>query len=367
MKHFIFVVAFIAIAGINTLQGQNIFAGYEKFFTQPRQYIACQTTGAISIDGHLDEAAWKAVPWSDYFTDIEGDAKPAPPFNTRFKLLWDSQYVYIAAEIDEPDIRATLRKHDDIIYHDNDFEIFIDPDGDTHNYFEVEVNPYNAIFDLFLSRPYRSGGVALVNWDVQDLRSAVAVNGTLNNPKDTDKKWTVEMAIPFQSISLGDFVQVPKDKSVWRINFSRVEWDVKVTDGAYVKKTDSITHRFLPEHNWVWSPQGAINMHMPERWGYLYFSTGKAATSTIVLLLPVAEEMKKYLWLVFYKQQAYRRQNGLYATTLSQINIPSLIDVSALNCSISLEATSGQFEAVIQSAQGNEKWKINQEGKIIKF
>ena len=367
MNRFIFFI-FVSIPFfcIPAVYAQDLFAGYEHLFTQPLQYTTYQTNGPIHIDGKLKEASWDDAEWSDYFVDIEGSKKPVPPLQTRFKLLWDSQFMYIAAELQEPAIWATLKKHDDIIFYDNDFEIFIDPDGDTHNYFEVEVNAFNTIFDLFLPRPYRNGGIPLVNWDVQQLRSAVSIMGTINQVKDTDKKWLVEMAIPLHSISIGEKVQVPKNGTSWRINFSRVQYDTEIIDGAYVKKTDTITHRKLPAHNWVWSPQGVVNMHMPERWGYLLFSTQKIGSPKITLPLPAAEAYKKYLWLLFYKQQQYRFQHQQYATELSQLTFPSEIEVTGLNCHIVLEATGLQYTAIIQPIPGNEKWQIDLEGKINK-
>ena len=57
------------------------------------------------------------------------------------------------------------------------------------------------------------------------------------------------------------------DGAVWRMNFSQVEWRIEVVDGQYQKL------RGLKEDNWVWSPQGVINMHMPEKWGYVQFSS----------------------------------------------------------------------------------------------
>jgi hypothetical protein len=347
-------------------QAQDIFAGYEHLFTSPRQYIAYQTNEAIHIDGKIKESSWNNAPWSDFFKDIEGDKKPAPAFNTRFKILWDTQNIYVAAELEEPAVWANIKEHDAVVFYDNDFEIFIDPDGDTHNYFEIEVNALNTIFDLFLSKPYRNGGAILVNWDAQHLKSAVSVKGKINNAKRKDHKWFVEMAIPFRSVSLGNGVQVPKDQSVWRINFSRVEWDTEVIAGAYVKKTDSVNHRLLPEHNWVWSPQGVIDMHLPERWGYLQFSTQSMGATDAYLPLPVAERYKKYLWLLYYKQQEYRNQHQQYATALSQLNFPALVELDGVNCTISLEANTTQYKAVINALPGKEGWQINHEGKIYK-
>ena len=42
--------------------------------------------------------------------------------------------------MEEPDLWGTLTARDSVIFHDNDFEVFIDPDGDTHAYYELEVN-----------------------------------------------------------------------------------------------------------------------------------------------------------------------------------------------------------------------------------
>jgi len=349
------------------VQAQDLFTGYEHLFTTPRQYTAYQADGEIRIDGKLNESSWNAAPWSDYFKDIEGDKKAAPALNTRFKLLWDAQNIYIAAELEEPNIWANVKQHDAVVFYDNDFEIFIDPDGDTHNYFEIEVNAINTIFDLFIVKPYRNGGPILINWDVQNLRSAIFAKGRINSSKGTDEKWFVEMAIPLRSVSFGNGVQVPRDLATWRINFSRVQWDTDILKGKYVKKTDSITRRPLPEHNWVWSPQGVVNMHLPERWGFLHFSTQKAGTPIIDVPLPAGEKYKKYLWLLYYKQQQYRQQHRRYASELKQLNFPAVIELPDINCRLLLEATSSQYKAVIQSLPDNERWQINHEGKINKL
>jgi len=42
-----------------------------------------------------------------------------------------------------------------IIFHDNDFEVFLDPDGDNWMYYEIEVNAAGQVWDLMLVKPYR--------------------------------------------------------------------------------------------------------------------------------------------------------------------------------------------------------------------
>lgn len=240
--------------------------------TSPRRYVAPFAPAPPTVDGRLDDAAWRLAAWSEPFVDIEGDRRPAPRWRTRMRLAWDSTALYLAASLEEPDLWATLTARDAVIYHDNDFEWFIDPDGDAERYFELEINALGTVWDLFLPRPYRDGGRAVNAWDIAGLRAAVALDGTLNDPSDRDRGWTIEMAVPWQAFAdSGRTAVPPAPGDRWRINFSRVQWDLDVVEGRYVKRrgTDG---RPLPEHNWVWSPQGEVNMHIPERWGAVTFA-----------------------------------------------------------------------------------------------
>jgi hypothetical protein len=237
----------------------------------PREYRAVMADRAPVVDGVLDDAAWRAAPWSEPFVDIEGDTRPAPRWRTRIRVAWDSTHLYLAAELEEPHLWATITERDAVIFRDNDFEWFIDPDGDTHRYFELEINALGTVWDLFLDTPYRHGGRADNGWDIVGLRSAIHLDGTLNNPNDTDRGWTVEMAVPWTAFSDGGRTRVPPSPGErWRINFSRVQWQLDVVNGRYVKRTGP-EGKPLPEHNWVWSPQGEVDMHIPERWGVVVF------------------------------------------------------------------------------------------------
>ena len=86
----------------------------------------------------------------ELFVDIEGDSRPATSFRTRMKMLWDDEFFYVAADMEEPDLWGTLTARDSVIFHDNDFEVFVDPDGDTHAYYELEVNALGTPWDLML-------------------------------------------------------------------------------------------------------------------------------------------------------------------------------------------------------------------------
>ncbi|MCC6589452.1 MAG: carbohydrate-binding family 9-like protein [Bryobacterales bacterium] len=232
----------------------------------PKQYKAPFAKQLPAIDGRLDDAAWKAAPWTDDFQDIEGPVRVKPRFRTRAKMTWDAQYFYVAAELEEPHVWGTLTKHDSVIFEDNDFEVFIDPNGDTLEYYEFEMNALNTGWDLFLPKPYKKGGKASNAWAIPGLKTAVHVNGTLNNPSDSDKGWSVEIAFPWKV--LAEFAHQsspPKPGDKWRVNFSRVEWRHDIIDGKYRKVPKT------KEDNWVWSPQWQVDMHVPEHWGVVEF------------------------------------------------------------------------------------------------
>lgn len=233
----------------------------------PRSYTASFTSVPPRLDGILSGPGWDSAPWSEPFVDIEGDKKPLPRYRTRVKMLWDAETLYIGAEMEEPHLWATLTERDCVIFQDNDFEVFLDPDGDAMRYFELEVNALGTAWDLYLEKPYRDGGSADNSWDITGLQVGVSLEGTLNDPRDTDRGWTLALAIPFSDLRLRTpDLQNPQPGDTWRINFSRVQWDLEVADGSYRK----IPNR--PEHNWVWSPQGVIDMHQPEHWGFLRFA-----------------------------------------------------------------------------------------------
>ena len=265
-----------------------------------RTYTADRTDTPPAIDGRLDDPVWSTAPWSDDFVDIRGFDHPVQPWlRTRVKMAWDARFLYVAAELEEPHLWATLTERDAIIWRDHDFEIFLDPDGDGEAYYEYEVNAFGTVLDLFLNRPYTAGGEAFLDFDIPGLESAVWLDGTVNDPSDVDRGWTVEVAIPWIDLippkrwegwrdvglepgeSIPNHIAgphrppreriAPRDGDVWRIDFSRVHWPLEVVDGAYVKTEDWDFGEEHPEENWVWSPQGEISMHIPSRWGAVRF------------------------------------------------------------------------------------------------
>jgi len=330
----------------------------------PERYVCYKTDASIIIDGDMNEPIWQQAEWTKDFVDIEGDLKPKPRFRTCAKMLWNDQYFYVFAEMEEPDVWATLKKRDSIIFYDNDFEVFIDPNGDTHRYYELEINAFSTEWDLFLDKPYRDDCCAVFYWDYEGMKSAVHVDGTFNHPGDIDKGWTLEIAVPWAVMKeCAGKDAPPKNGDQWRINFSRVEWKVEVKDGAYHKVINPQTSKSYPEDNWVWSPQGVINMHYPEMWGFVQFSDKIAGTGVDEFEYHQEENVKWALRQVYYRERSYYDRTGKFTDKIAELGL-SNIKVKDYNWPPKIEYTANLFEAILKSADGKEKWHISHDGRV---
>lgn len=328
----------VCLAAVFAAQAQEIDA---KLLELPRIYTARKTTGTITVDGKADEAQWSKADWTVRFSDITyGEEKPAA-YTTRGKMLWDDSYVYLYVEFEEPHVWATLKAHDSSVFQDNALEVFIDPDDDMHNYVEFQINAFTTVWDLIMNLPYRNGGRPLSDWDIKGLQKAVYVDGTLNNPADEDRGWSIELAFPIKSI-LGSQRGAIKPGDYWRMNFSRVQRETEVENGQYRRKTTANGRPLAPDY-WVWSPVGIVNLHYPERMGYVLFA-GDDDNSHLPLTIDNAEEnARKELWKYYYVQQAYLDQHGGYAADLETLREAYSADQLATDAPIALFATPYQF------------------------
>jgi hypothetical protein len=334
---------------------------FEALPYAPRHYVVARAPTRLAVDGRLDEPAWQQAPWSDAFVDIEGDRRPRPRFATRVKMLWDADRFYVAAEMEEPDLWGTLTARDSVIYHDNDFEVFIDPDGDTHNYYELEVNVLGTAWDLFLAKPYRDGGPADNGWDIAGLEIGIDARGTVNVPGDRDRGWTLEIAMPWSAfLAHAPGRRPPGAGDRWRVNFSRVEWRADVVSGRYVKPIDPATGRPRAEDNWVWSPQGAIAMHMPERWGVVEFSDAAAGSAPEAFRDDPNEAVRWALRRLYYRQAAFKKAHGRFATTLTDLGADDMRIGGALPA---IEVMGDRYEMRAPGVRGG-LIRLRQDGKV---
>ena len=349
----------LIILSVCQIHGQG-FWGNEfpepKIEYAPKTYVCHKADKLILVDGKLNDDAWSNVQWTDSFVDIEGSLKPDPFYDTKAKMTWDDNYFYFGAYLEDPHVWASITARDAVVYKDNDFEIFLDPDGDTHNYYELEVNAFETEWDLILLKPYHDAdGVALDSWDIPGLISKVHVDGTINDPSDMDKGWSVEIAIPWRSL-IGNFRSKtpPKEGETWKVNFSRVHWDTEIKDGEYVK-TDT------PEFNWVWSPQGHIYMHFPHFWGLVQFSEKAPGSEKVEFLDNGLDRMRWALRQVYIRQRNYFFKNERYTASLKELNLKDR-PIEGVPWPPTLMVTPSGWEAEL--VRGDKSMYIRKDGKV---
>ena len=330
----------------------------------PKHYICYRASSEMTMDGKLDEKEWTSVDWTATFVDIEGDKQPLPYYETKVKMLWDDNYLYLAAQLDEPHLWATYTERESVIFHENDFEVFIDPNGDTHNYYEYEVNALGTEWDLMLTKPYRFSGKPITSWNIAGLKCGIHLQGSLNDPSDIDTCWTIEMAIPWKSLHETYSSQPsPNPGDQLKINFSRVQWRLDIVDGKYTKTIDPKTDKAYPEHNWVWSPQYVIDMHKPEYWGILQLSKIIAGDGSESYEKDPDYETKVILRELFDKQKRFKQKHKRFALTAKELDVDNAI---LANMTIHFDAVNNRFTISFAAKEKGYSWYIREDSKIWK-
>jgi hypothetical protein len=179
-------------------------------------YVVHRLKGPITIDGVLAEPAWdKASVAGPFVRSLDGKSATAA---TEARLLWDDETLYVAFQSEDENVSGRYSKDDEPLYTSNVVEIFLNPSGDSSRYDEIEVAPTNALFDASFNGGPRKG--MDLSWS-SHARHAVHVDGTLNDGRDVDRGWTVELAIPFSALTGMDKPR-PAKGDRWKFNLYRL-------------------------------------------------------------------------------------------------------------------------------------------------
>ena len=322
----------------------------------PRGYVCFRATNIISLDGKLAEPTWQAAPWTQDFVEIRGDEKAAPRLRTRAKMLWDSTNLYLAAELEAPHVWSTIKQRDADLAQENAFEIFLDPDGDSHDYCELTFNALNTAREVLLDKPYKDGGSASRSFELAGLRSHVQVRGSVNDPRDLDTGWTIEIALPWAALAEHAGRRAPpSDGEQWRLNFCRVEWPTDKAGGRYRKLAGA------PPAHWSWSAQGVDDMHRPEKWGYVQFSRKRGTRAPFIPdpALPARNALQE----LYYYQKDFHQQNQRWASSLAELHL-TFPPITGLESTPVINLTADGYEATLDGPMQGLKplrWHIRQD------
>jgi hypothetical protein len=109
-----------------------------------------------------------------------------------------------------------------------------------------------------------------------------------------------------------------------------------------------------PEDNWIWSPQGVIDMHRPERWGFVQFS---ASPGTATFTPDPTLATRDALMTVYYRQREFQKRFGRYATTLEELDLSG--------SPIKLESAGQNYTASLATKDG-QTWHVRQDSRLWK-
>jgi hypothetical protein len=178
-------------------------------------YVAHRALSPPTIDGVLAESSWdRAERAGPFLRSLDG--RPASA-STEARILWDDDNLYVGFQSEDPAIQTPFFRDDEPLYTSNVVEIFLNPSGDLARYDEIEIAPSNALFDASFTG--RRQGMDL-SWS-SHARHAVHLDGTLNDPRDVDRGWTAELAIPFSALT-GMPKPRPAIGDTWRFNLYRL-------------------------------------------------------------------------------------------------------------------------------------------------
>lgn len=215
---------------------------------QPPLYRAGRTLDAVTIDGRADELTWTAYEGVGSFTNIRGGAVAD---TTRAVVAWDDENFYVLFACVDEQAWGTLEQRDDAIWNEEVVEVFLDPDGDSKDYAELEISPHNVVVDLMVPAPGAGGAEDWKKWDIEGLQTAVQVQEGAG--------WTVEIAIPWASLGRAGVTEAPGLGERWRVGLYRIERP----GGA---QEPEMGRRFL-----AWSPTER-SFHEPSRFGVIEFA-----------------------------------------------------------------------------------------------
>jgi hypothetical protein len=199
--------------------------------------LECKRGNFALVAADINAAHWLEIPPVFLKENVTG---AQPRQSTWFKIAWDERELRVLFHATDTHAWATHTAHDAPLYEEEVVEIFLDPVGDLESYFEIEVNPLNAVCDLVLRRS-RSGYRKDFSWHCEGLQTAVV---------KTKDVWITEISIPFASL----VPDLPVIGKPWRANFYRID---------------------RPENSpWelsAWSPTGLPLFHVQEKFGWLEF------------------------------------------------------------------------------------------------
>lgn len=203
-------------------------------------------SGELQLIEHIQ---WHQCPPVQLVDTVTGSI---PKEQTEVQVCWSSEALYIRFECTDHYVLSEYTKRDDPLYEQDVIEVFIDVVGDGKQYIELELSPYNIVFDAKVVCSQHNQHINVdASWDMKGLYTSV------KPIEQSSKKGSVYL-LKLPTSSLG---KPARAGDAWRINFYRIDQDA-----------------FGCRQYQAWSPTGEVNFHRPNRFGTLLFQEGITQT-----------------------------------------------------------------------------------------
>lgn len=189
------------------------------------------------VQGEPTASDWTALPPIALVDTVDGSN---PRLATQVKACWTDDTVWFRFECEDDHIVATMEQRDDPIYEEDVVEVFLDETGDGARYLELELSPRGVIFDAIIDNDGQGSISVDTAWDAEGLYTSCAEEASVR---------VYVIGVPF-----ANFAAPPTRGTSWRWNAYRIDAE---PDGQ--------------RHYWAWSPTGAVDYHVPRRFGWLDF------------------------------------------------------------------------------------------------
>lgn len=186
------------------------------------------------------EPNWKETEAAVLADVVTGEA---PRYRTQVQACWSERTLYLRFECEDERVVSPYTKRDDPLFEADVVECFIQPGEDGAAYYEFNISPHNIVFDSRIVCEPGKEKLFQPEWDARQLRTTVTY---VAEPK---RLLVYEAAIAFE-----DLERAPQPGDCWRINWFRID------EGEDGMRTFD-----------AWSPTGAVNFHVPERFGRFIF------------------------------------------------------------------------------------------------
>jgi len=249
------------IAGIMVYlaSGLLLYSQPEKQLVIGQQpvYKVSRAKGPITVDGKMDEATWKDAEVQSFNYFYRAD-KPFEKQNSKFRMLWDDDNLYLFYACEDTSLTARETKPDGRPYMDDCAEFFCLPIPDSLSFhFGFEINITKAVYDYVMLYRYYNNRSFFVPGYNPAFKVEVTYDGTINNEKDKDKMWQMEIAIPWGAFT--NFSGRPRSGAKWA--FQAVRQDRNFVDDRFRS-----TSTLYPIYDI------RLDVHQPNRFGIMEFT-----------------------------------------------------------------------------------------------